>query len=215
MARQETQISLVRHGRVHNPDQVWYGRLPGFPLSEAGRRDAERAARQLCNEKLAAIYSSPLRRAVETARVIAAFHTGLAVEVRDCLIEVFSPFDGLPADLADARGGDVYTESPEPFEQPRDIVRRARAFFQEARKAHAGGHVAAVTHGDVIVFMALWARGLDASAENKVRFSRLNILGGYPAPGSITSFRYRTDSDQERPQLSTEDRTVGNAADKQ
>ncbi len=35
---EQTRVHVVRHGEVHNPDGVLYGRLPGFHLSEAGRR---------------------------------------------------------------------------------------------------------------------------------------------------------------------------------
>lgn len=209
MAEQETRISLVRHGRVHNPNTILYGRLPGFSLSETGREDAGQAARLLRNEPVAAIYSSPLRRAVETAHAIARFHSASQIQIQDLLIEVYTPFEGRPAAAADARGGDVYTGSRKPFEQPRDVFRRANSFFLGVRKTHRGQHVAAVTHGDVIVFMALWSRGLEPSAENKVRFSRLNILDGYPATGSVTTFRYLTDSDLERPLLHYQAPTSG------
>ena len=36
-----TSISFVRHGHVHNPENIVYGRLPGFRLSDLGRRGAQ------------------------------------------------------------------------------------------------------------------------------------------------------------------------------
>ncbi len=50
-----TRISLVRHGLVHNPDQLYYGRLPGFRLAEKGRAQAAAAGRALATESVAAI----------------------------------------------------------------------------------------------------------------------------------------------------------------
>ena len=64
-----TQIHFVRHGEVHNPQKIYYGRLPGFPLSEEGRRQAQAAAHALRARPLAAIFSSPMQRARETAEL--------------------------------------------------------------------------------------------------------------------------------------------------
>lgn len=58
----ETTISFVRHGRVHNPRGVIYGRLPNFRLSREGMNDAERAGLQLSSSPLEAVYASPLLR---------------------------------------------------------------------------------------------------------------------------------------------------------
>jgi broad specificity phosphatase PhoE len=197
-----TRIALVRHGQVHNPEYLLYGRLPGFHLNRAGRGDAERAARLLQTEPLAAIFSSPLERAMETAHAIAHLHPDIEVQPSDLITEVYTPFEGRPAAEADARQGDVYTGSTAPFEQPENIRLRLERFFRQVRQSYPERHVVAVTHGDVILFMALWARGLAVSAENKVCFSRLNILDSYPDTGSITTFSFRTDSPLERPELS-------------
>jgi broad specificity phosphatase PhoE len=60
-------IHLVRHGEVHNPDRILYGRLDGFGLSDTGVAMAERAASALATRPIAKIYSSPLQRALESA----------------------------------------------------------------------------------------------------------------------------------------------------
>lgn len=68
-----TTIYLVRHGEVHNPEQIIYGRLPGFGLSTKGREQVEAAATAL--EKLKpfdVLYSSPLQRAQESAALLTA-----------------------------------------------------------------------------------------------------------------------------------------------
>ena len=71
---QATTIHFVRHGEVHNPDHILYERLPGFHLSDRGRRMAEATARYLAaspqTNTAAAIYSSPLDRTRETAQAI-------------------------------------------------------------------------------------------------------------------------------------------------
>lgn len=92
-----TLISLVRHGEVANPEQVYYGRLPGFALSELGRRQATMAGQYLHPLSPSTIYHSPLLRARQTAELIADNLSG-EVQVAECahLIEIHSPFDGRP-----------------------------------------------------------------------------------------------------------------------
>lgn len=65
-------IHLVRHGEVENPKGVIYGRLPGYHLSERGRRQAEGAAERLAGSDVGALWASPLERAQETAEAIGA-----------------------------------------------------------------------------------------------------------------------------------------------
>ncbi|MDQ4025164.1 MAG: histidine phosphatase family protein [Actinomycetota bacterium] len=87
-------VHLVRHGEVENPKGVIYGRLPGYNLSERGRRQAAAAARHLEDADVAAIWASPLERAQETAAAIAEPH-GLEVVTDDRLIESGNTFEGV------------------------------------------------------------------------------------------------------------------------
>src|SRR5207248_2992356 len=65
------RVYLVRHAEVENPRRVLYGHLPGFPLSERGRQQAEALGRSLRDRGIRRIAHSPLERAAETARIIA------------------------------------------------------------------------------------------------------------------------------------------------
>jgi len=114
---------------------------------------------------------------------------------------VLNEFEGRPSAEVDARHGDVYTGVGPPYEQPQDIVARTRSFFQLSRDRHAGANVVAVTHGDVIVFAMLWARGLALTPQNKANLHGLGFTGGYPATGSLTAFTFRTDSERELPEV--------------
>ena len=60
-------IHLVRHGEVHNPTRVLYGRLPGFRLSDLGQRMAAAAVGALAGHPVTALYASPLQRVRESA----------------------------------------------------------------------------------------------------------------------------------------------------
>jgi broad specificity phosphatase PhoE len=89
------RIHLIRHGEVHNPGGVLYGRLPEFRLSERGHQMAELAAKDLLEQhrKIGAIYSSPLLRTRESAgHVQQAFSLTPTPDER--LIEPFNIFEG-------------------------------------------------------------------------------------------------------------------------
>jgi broad specificity phosphatase PhoE len=194
-----TRISFVRHGEVHNPEGIFYGCLPGFGLSERGRREARIAARFLCRQGIAAVYSSPLLRARQTAQAILDLCPGAPLAISPALSEVHCPYDGQPRPVLDAIGWDVYAGTEPPYEQPADLVARVLRFVSAARSAHPGQHVVAATHGDVIVFTLLWAAGWPVEMRNKGRIAGLGVAGGYPAHASITALVYRTAAAGERP----------------
>ena len=67
-------VHLVRHGEVHNPRGVVYASLPGFHLNRRGHRQSGEAGSYLADRPLGSVWSSPLRRARETAINLAAPH---------------------------------------------------------------------------------------------------------------------------------------------
>ena len=193
-----TEILFVRHGEVHNPQQVYYGRLPDFVLSENGRRQAQAAAEALKDVPLAALFSSPQPRTQETAAFIQACHPELTVQVHELLNEIYSPYDGTAHSVMETRKYDLYTDSPTPYEQPADVVRRSREFINWARQKYRGKKIVAVTHGDVIAFTILWAKGTALHPDER-HFQRFDFPDPYPATGSITTLRYDTEDAQEIP----------------
>jgi len=196
-----TCIHLVRHGEVHNPNQILYGRLPRFRLSPRGLEQARAAGAYLAGKPVQAIFSSPLLRARQTAQRIGSFFPGHQLKISGKINEVRTVYEGLPAAEVDARQGDIYTGTDAEFEQPADIVSRVLKFFRQVRRQSAGKHVVAVTHGDVIVFTMLWAKGFALSPENKIRLKTTGFPAGYPAHASITSFIYHSPSEEERPSV--------------
>lgn len=88
-----TVVHVVRHGEVHNPERILYGRLPGYRLSDRGLAMAERVADHLSGRDVARVVSSPLQRARETAAPIAAAH-GLEVGTDERLLEAGNSFEG-------------------------------------------------------------------------------------------------------------------------
>ena len=195
----ETAISFVRHGEVYNPDNVFYGRLARFGLSGKGKYQATRVAETLDGDRLAAIFSSPLLRARQTAGALVRSNPHLKLRISSLLAEVASPFDGRPAREVDNLHGDVYSGSDDRFEQPHDIIRRVQKFMRRTRRQYAGNQIAAVTHGDIIAFTVLWINRQPLIPAQKSRLAPFGVSDGYPAPASVTSFTFRTTLDNEIP----------------
>ena len=86
-------VHLLRHGEVHNPDGILYGRLPGFRLSDLGAAQAEMAAQFLATRDIGYLVSSPLERAQQTAQPLADL-TGLDVATDERLIEAANELEG-------------------------------------------------------------------------------------------------------------------------
>jgi broad specificity phosphatase PhoE len=88
-----TVVHVMRHGEVANPDGILYGRLPGYHLSDLGRRMADRVAEHLSGRDVTHVVASPLERAQETAEPIAKAH-GLGLATDERLIEADNIFQG-------------------------------------------------------------------------------------------------------------------------
>jgi broad specificity phosphatase PhoE len=88
-----TVVHLMRHGEVHNPAGVLYGRLDGYHLSDLGREMADVVAAHLATHDVTYVVASPLERAQETAAPIASSH-GLPVATDPRLIESANHFEG-------------------------------------------------------------------------------------------------------------------------
>jgi broad specificity phosphatase PhoE len=95
-----TVVHLLRHGEVENPDRIIYGRLPGYHLSANGRAMAEAAEGFFADRGVVALFSSPLERALETARPVAE-RLGLPVVIDERLIEPWNHFEGLRFGVGD------------------------------------------------------------------------------------------------------------------
>lgn len=148
----ETIVHVMRHGEVHNPNGILYGRLPGFSLSVTGRAQAATVARALADHDIGLVVASPLQRAQETATPIAAQHE-LTVRTDDSLIEAGNTFEGLRVSVGDGALGrprhwwklrDPFTPSwGEPYLQ---IAHRMLAAVNKARVEAAGHEAVVVSH---------------------------------------------------------------------
>ncbi|MEJ9077383.1 histidine phosphatase family protein [Gordonia malaquae] len=148
----KTIVHMMRHGEVHNPEGILYGRLPGFRLAENGRDQAQRVAEALADHDISHVFASPLQRAQETATPIAAAHGKEIITIPD-LIEAGNQFEGLRVAVGDgalrqprhwAKLRDPFTPSwGEPYIQ---IAHRMLAAASEARDAARGHEAVCVSH---------------------------------------------------------------------
>jgi probable phosphoglycerate mutase len=151
-----TTILLARHGET---DWNLEGRFQGHadpPLNATGRAQAAELGAELMAVELAAVYTSPLRRALETAQLVAAEH-GLEPIPLDALREVdVGSWQGLTRAEIEARFPEQfarwldYDQGWEDGESYEEMGRRAVAALLELAVAHEGERVLAVTHGGPI-----------------------------------------------------------------
>jgi len=173
------RLILIRHGETeHNRGQLTLGRAD-VPLNERGRAQARALASSFLRPP-DAIVSSPLARALDTARGI-AHATGVGLSIDDALIEMdvgemehltgAELRDGyadflriwMSADCADARmpGGETL----------REVQDRAWACVERLRQEHAEGDVVAVTHNFVILMLICRAINLPIAEFRRIRQS--------------------------------------------
>src|SRR5689334_9460417 len=82
-----TRVYLLRHCDVQNPGSILYGHLERFRLSEKGVRQAHALGERLASTPVRQIYTSPLERAQQTARIIASHLDNVPVTVTPELAE--------------------------------------------------------------------------------------------------------------------------------
>ncbi len=147
-----TIVHLMRHGEVHNPTGILYGRLPGFRLSEQGEKQALRVAEHLAERDIVHVVASPLERAQQTAGPIADSHR-LELATDDRLIEADNQFEGLKVSVGDGalRSPKHWPKLRNPFEpswgEPYlKIAHRMLGAVHRARAAAAGHEAVCVSH---------------------------------------------------------------------
>lgn len=147
-----TIVHLVRHGEVENPGRVLYGRMPGYHLSERGRRMADRLGEYFAGADLAAVAASPMERAQETAAPTAAA-TGVQVRTDERLIEAGNHFEGTtigsnPRQLLNPRYWHLLVDPLRPSwgESYDSIAARMSAAIASARAFAEGHEIVLVSH---------------------------------------------------------------------
>jgi broad specificity phosphatase PhoE len=185
-----TVVHLLRHGEVHNPTGVLYGRLPGFTLSALGEQMAERAAEALADRDVTLVISSPLERAQQTAAPVAARHD-LRVSIDDRIIEADNIFEGQRVGVGDGvlKNPKAWRHLYNPFtpswgEPYVELAGRMRAAVAAAREAARGHEAVLVSHQ-----LPVWIARLDAEQRRFVHDPRKRQC----SLASITSLSFDDD----------------------
>lgn len=156
-------VHLLRHGEVYNPEGVLYGRLPGYRLSELGEQMAQRAADALADHDIAAVISSPMERAQQTAEPIAQLH-GHDIGIEPLAIEADNIFEGQRVSVGDGvlRQPATWRHLWNPFrpswgEPYVDVASRMRQAIVNTRERAQGREAVLVSHQ-----LPIWIARLDA-----------------------------------------------------
>jgi broad specificity phosphatase PhoE len=149
---EKTIVHVMRHGEVHNPEKILYGRLPDYHLSERGQAQAQAVADWLAERDITYVVASPLERAQETAAPIAALHD-LPIDTDADLIESTNIFQGQRVSPGDGALRNPrnwwYLRNPrqpswgEPY---KGIAERMTAALERARAKAAGHEAVCVSH---------------------------------------------------------------------
>jgi probable phosphoglycerate mutase len=196
-----TLFHLLRHGEREG-GQVLAGRMPGVGLTGRGRAEIAAIAERLAGDRVAAIYASPLQRTRESAEIVAA-RLDLPIAFRDDLIELdFGEWTGATFDTirADPRWEAWRTHrslSRIPGgESMREVQRRAVEALMELGERHPDETLVAVSHGDVIRSVLLFALGMPLD-----HYSRIEVGQGSISTIRIDTAGIRVLAINERPRL--------------
>lgn len=169
-----TQVFLVRHGATEWNKQKLAQGTADIELTEDGRKQAIEIAERLSHESLTGVYSSDLKRALDTARPIALAH-GLEVVADERLREIDQgEWTGLHVNEIKERWPDLwgparhYSARPG-GESPEQVRTRAMAAIRDIVESHPDGSVAVVSHGGTIRWISAEALGYDARRSARIR----------------------------------------------
>ncbi len=185
-----TEIILVRHGETEwNRQEIFRGRID-IELNETGAKQTALLAEYLSRIEIAAIYSSPLRRALKTAEMVASYHK-LEVSIAPGLIDFdYGKWQGLPHQEVKDSYQELYAEwlrNPHRVKMPggeslSDVRRRALSIVDSIISQYKGT-VALVSHRVVNKVLICALLGLDNAHFWKIRQD----------VGAITTFTYEND----------------------
>ena len=178
-----TRILVIRHGETAwNVDARIQGQLD-IALNDVGRWQAERVADAIAHEPLAALYSSDLQRAEQTARAIAEA-TGVAVRLERRLRErSFGTFEGHTFRELEERWPDEArrwrqrdpTFGPPEGETLADFYDRCVGAVSRLARAHSGEAIAVVAHGGVMDCLYRAALRIDLQAPRTWQLGNASI----------------------------------------
>ena len=145
----KTYIYFIRHGDTTNPDQIWYGNLPGFGLSKKGVLQIEKTAKYFLRLHIDFIYCSPLLRARQSAEILKDKLGLKKIYLSQKITEVIASYD-----VFSATGRHIIGETIE------ELSERMQDFISQIAKLHKGKRIIVVSHGDPVMVVKAHSAGL-------------------------------------------------------
>jgi broad specificity phosphatase PhoE len=165
-----TRLLLIRHGATPLTSENRFSGAEGVELSEEGRRQVQRLAERLRDEKIAAVYSSPYSRAVDTARILLEPHK-LNPILNPGLQEIsHGHWEGLSRQEVEQRfpgeyeswDADPFTYAPAGGESGVAVLARALPVLRDIVVSHANQCVMVVSHKATLRLVISSLLGFDA-----------------------------------------------------
>ncbi|WP_281975993.1 histidine phosphatase family protein [Halobacillus litoralis] len=167
-----TKIGWIRHGSTSwNKEKRAQGKSD-IPLDDEGKADARKLAERLQSDSWDILYSSPLKRAKETAEYIAE-QLGLEIHVDPRLLEVDGgQIEGTTERERIERWGEGWRTLDLGIEDPSSILERSRDFIEEIIQKHEKMNIIVVSHG---AFISHTLRELDAESINEEHMKNTSL----------------------------------------
>jgi len=193
----KTTVHLLRHGEVHNPEGVLYGRMPGYHLSDLGTEMAVKVADAIKDRDIIHLRASPLERAQETARPLVD-KLGLEIVTEPRVIESSNVFEGKRFGVGDGalRKPSAWVHLWNPFkpswgEPYKEVAARMMAAVHDARDTARGHEALIVSHQLPIWITRLHAEGRSFLHDPRRRQCTLCSLTSFNFTGDrLTSVSY-------------------------
>ena len=164
-----TTIYFVRHGEYKNPDNIVPWRLPHFPLSDKGKEDINKDAEYFRNKNIEIIYSSPVLRAKQSAKILAK-KLNKKIIISSLISEVRTPLQNKHLGYEEFNKKKTY-----PFlddfhiknkgESIDKIFLRVDKLVKKVLKKHKDKNIIFVSHGDPIMIYILRKKGIKISGK--------------------------------------------------
>jgi broad specificity phosphatase PhoE len=189
-----TRLIIVRHGRTEwNRVERFRGRAD-IGLDEVGVKQAESAAKRIGGWPISAIYSSPLRRALTTAEIIAG-PLGLNVQKALGIVDIdYGAWQGLSTEDVVAKDGHLYSQwihSPHKVKFPggesfAEVTERAASAVNDLIQQHPKETVVLVSHKVICQILILSLLALDSShfwqiTQDVCAMNLFEVRGGIPS----------------------------------
>lgn len=182
--RRMLRVLLVRHGETDWNQQMRFQGQTDIQLNARGLAQAEAIASRLRHERLQAIYSSDLQRAMQTAQIIARYHDLSPIPDADLRELSYGVWEGMSreeilasewAELFEKYRQDSLHYRPPGAEYPEQILERSRRVWQRVLQAHEGGTVCLVGHGGSLRALLCVALAAPLESFRRIRLDNASL----------------------------------------